>query len=376
MIYKRVGDISHSFKKTVRPLNDVTYTLYSLPAFDDGRTPEVLPGSEIKSNKLEVMSNLILFNKLNPKYRRVWNVHTVNSPNSVCSTEFIPIVPNGINQNYLYYCLISDLVTKQVDAYRKGTSNSQQRIDEKILFSIEIPVPSVKEQERISDILASIDQKIDVNEKINDNLSKQAMAFYQDMFANRGFPVKPLDELFDISIGKTPPRKEFQWFSDTEGIKWASIANLGSCGTYIRETSERITEEAVKKFNIPVTAANTVLLSFKLTVGRVAITDEPMCTNEAIASFDEENHSLTFYLYCFLKEFKFQTLGSTSSIATAVNSKIIKKIPLPVPPQSELEMFNALVTPIFEQIRDLERENKHLSDMRDILLPKLLKGEL
>ena len=242
--------------------------------------------------------------------------------------------------------------------------------------AITIDLPELGTQKRIASVIETFNRKIKINQKINDNLSKQAMAFYQDMFANRGFPVKPLDELFDISIGKTPPRKEFQWFSDTEGIKWASIANLGSCGTYIRETSERITEEAVKKFNIPVTAANTVLLSFKLTVGRVAITDEPMCTNEAIASFDEENHSLTFYLYCFLKEFKFQTLGSTSSIATAVNSKIIKKIPLPVPPQSELEMFNALVTPIFEQIRDLERENKHLSDMRDILLPKLLKGEL
>ena len=212
--------------------------------------------------------------------------------------------------------------------------------------------------------------------RLNDNLLKQAMTFYQEMFADRSLSVKSLDELFDISIGKTPPRKEFQWFSNTKGIKWASIANLGSCGTYINETSERLTEEAVKRFNIPVVAVNTVLLSFKLTVGRVAITDEPMCTNEAIASFNEEKHSLTYYLYCFLKEFKFQTLGSTSSIATAVNSKIIKKIPLPIPPQNELDAFNAIVAPIFEQIQNIERENRRLSEIRDILMPKLLKGEL
>lgn len=202
------------------------------------------------------------------------------------------------------------------------------------------------------------------------------MAIYREMFTSRNFSVKPLDELFNISIGKTPPRKEFEWFSNDEGIKWVSISNLGSCGTYISQTSERLTEEAVKKFNIPVLEPNTVLLSFKLTVGRVAITDGLMCTNEAIASFNKEKLPLTLYLFCFLKDFKFQTLGSTSSIATAVNSKIIKKIPLPVPPQNELETFNALVSPLFDQIRYLERENMHLSEIRDILMPKLLKGEL
>ena len=376
MEYKKIGDICHSVKKSVKPIESQRYNLYSLPAFDNSKTPELIIGSDIKSSKLVVDGDTILFNKLNVKYKRVWNLHEV-PPLSLASTEFIPLKTNeGINQDYLYYCLISETLTSQLHASRKGTSNSQQRIDQNILFSQFVPVPDYDVQTKIAQFLLNIDNKIKNNNEINDNLSKQAMAIYREMFTSRNFSVKPLDELFNISIGKTPPRKEFEWFSNDEGIKWVSISNLGSCGTYISQTSERLTEEAVKKFNIPVLEPNTVLLSFKLTVGRVAITDGLMCTNEAIASFNKEKLPLTLYLFCFLKDFKFQTLGSTSSIATAVNSKIIKKIPLPVPPQNELETFNALVSPLFDQIRYLERENMHLSEIRDILMPKLLKGEL
>ena len=71
---------------------------------------------------------------------------------------------------------------------------------------------------------------------------------------------------------------------------------------------------------------NTVLLSFKLTVGRIAISDGEMTTNEAVAHFKTNKPEINEYLFCYLKDFNFQTMGSTSSIATAVNSKIIKML--------------------------------------------------
>ena len=313
----------------------------------------------------------VLLSNIRIYFKKVW----LADRDGGCSNDVLVFrAKDNCDPDFLYSILSSDDFLSYASATSKGTK--MPRGDKDALMKYEACFFNLQEQRKIGSFVTVINRLIKSNNRINDNLSKQAMAIYQKMFTGCSLPVKPLDELFNISIGKTPPRKEFEWFSDNEGIKWVSIANLGSCGTYISETTERLTDEAVKRFNVPVVEANTVLLSFKLTMGRVAITDTTMCTNEAIASFNDEKLPLTFYLYCFLKDFKFQTLGSTSSIATAVNSKIIKKIPLPVPLHIELEKFNSLVAPLFEQIRNLERENKRLSETRDILMSKLLTGEV
>ncbi len=185
------------------------------------------------------------------------------------------------------------------------------------------------------------------------------------------------DEYFDIAIGKTPPRKEHQWFTtDPSDVTWVSISDMGSCGTYIRGSSEQLTQEAVDKFNIRVIPSNTVLLSFKLTVGRIAITYGEMTTNEAIAHFKTDKPFINEYLYCYLKDFNYQTMGSTSSIATAVNSKIIKAMPFIIPADDEISRFHAVVGPMFKQILNNQLENDSLAEMRDTLLPRLMSDEL
>lgn len=185
------------------------------------------------------------------------------------------------------------------------------------------------------------------------------------------------DEFFDITIGKTPPRKEHQWFSDNPNdIVWVSISDMGGCGMFIEGSSEYLTKESVEKFNIKVVPENTVLLSFKLTIGRVAITSTSLTTNEAIAHFRSNNPAINEYLYCYLKHFNYQSLGSTSSIATAVNSKIIKGMPFVVPTDDEISSFHTLVFPMFSIIQKNQRENHRLSALRDTLLPKLMNGEI
>ena len=185
------------------------------------------------------------------------------------------------------------------------------------------------------------------------------------------------EDVFNISIGKTPPRKEPEWFSkNSNDIKWVSISDMGSCGMYISESSEYLVPSAISKFNVKVVPTNTVLLSFKLTVGRVAITDGQMATNEAIAHFITDKYEINEYLYCYLKNFNFQTMGSTSSIATAVNSKIIKAMPFIIPEKNELNDFHYIVSPMFSQIKFNQKENARLAQLRDTLLPKLMSGEI
>lgn len=195
----------------------------------------------------------------------------------------------------------------------------------------------------------------------------------------KGWEYKPADKLFDIGIGKTPPRKETEWFStNPDDMQWISIKDMGNSGVFITESSEFLTNQAVDKFNIRKIPENTVLLSFKLTIGRVSITTCETTTNEAIAHFKITDKSFltTEYLYLFFQQFDFNSLGSTSSIATAVNSKTIKGIEILIPNEELIKAFQIKISNIFAQIKNLTMENKNLVKTRDLLLPKLLNGDI
>ena len=246
--------------------------------------------------------------------------------------------------------------------------------------TIEIEVPDINSQQKIVDFLEIIRKKLKLNNDINDNLLQQAQTLYREMFVSTSNELRRecrAEEYFDIAIGKTPPRKEQHWFTtNPSDVTWVSISDMGSCGTYISRSSEQLTQEAVDKFNIKVIPSNTVLLSFKLTVGRIAITHGEMTTNEAIAHFKTDKPYINEYLYCYLKDFNYQTMGSTSSIATAVNSKIIKAMPFIIPADDEISRFHSVAGPMFEQILNNQLENDSLAEMRDTLLPRLMSGEL
>ena len=172
MKYEKIGDLCDSYKVTVKPKNNVTYALFSFPAFDLNKTPELAIGNAIKSNKFAVDNYSILFNKLNVHSKRVWNIGRLTSQNNICSTEFIPLhAKDCIDQDYLYYCLVSDEVTNDMNTSQNGTSNSHQRINEEILFAHEIPVPTMGIQKRIASILRNLDDKINLNNAINENLA-------------------------------------------------------------------------------------------------------------------------------------------------------------------------------------------------------------
>ena len=224
------------------------------------------------------------------------------------------------------------------------------------------------------------------NKRGNDNLEQQAQALFKAWFVDfepfggsmpDSWEICEAQKYFNISIGKTPPRNETKWFSQAKtDCKWASISDLGKCGLFISDTSEYLTKEAVDAFNIIIVPTGTVLLSFKLTLGRTAITTCPLTTNEAIARFLVKYDYEREYFYLFLKQYDYTSLGNTSSIATAVNSKIIKSMPIMMPPIDVLQQFHNVVKPLFNKILSLTNELAWLAETRDTLLPKLMSGEL
>ena len=274
------------------------------------------------------------------------------------------------------------------------TGGTRGNINAKTYGSLPITLPSREVQDKIVNILKSLDDKIELNRRINDNLEQQAQALFKSWFVDfepfkddkfieselgmipEGWRVGKAEDFYKINIGKTPPRKEQKWFShDSSNITWVSISDLGAGGYYIFESSEYLTKEAVDNFNVVMVPKYTVLLSFKLTVGRVAIAGKDLTTNEAIARFVTSKVNRE-YTYLLLKGYNYNLLGSTSSIATAVNSKIIKEMKIVMPENEVLNRFSSLVKPYFDQIQKKEEENNQLIALRDSILPKLMSGEL
>lgn len=293
---------------------------------------------------------------------------------------------------FAYYALCNDY------AFLSSLANggAQQNLNTQQIKEFEIPFPSLREQKRIADILSSLDDKIELNRRINDNLEQQAQALFKAWFMDfdpfkdgkfvnselgripEGWEILCADEIYNINIGKTPPRKESVWFSETEdaNIKWISISDLANCGTFVGSSSEYLTPQAINKFNIIVVPSDTVLLSFKLTIGRIAIAKCSLTTNEAIARFYLPNPTYREFTYLTLKNYDYSKLGSTSSIATAVNSKIIKNMKILFPNTKDIEKFHNTVKPIFDTIKSKSDEIDRLCELRDTLLPRLMSGEL
>lgn len=287
------------------------------------------------------------------------------------------------DKDFLFYLTKHSL--KQINRNTYGAVFDT--ITTKTFDVINVNLPSLPEQKAIANILTAFDDKIENLQAQNKTLEQTAQTIFKEWFGKYqvgdelpdGWRVGVLGEEFDISIGRTPPRKETQWFSEkSTGKKWISIKDIGNCGVYIKKTSEYLTDEAITKFNIPIIPENTTVLSFKMTVGKLTITTEEMLSNEAIAhlKIKEDSELSSEYIYLHLQNLDFNSLGSTSSIVTAINSTIIKNLALIIPDDKTLKEFQNVIDSIFLKIKNNTATIQTLKQTRDTLLPKLMSGQL
>ena len=339
---------------------------------------------------------------------------------------------NFLINDYLYY-----LLKFSIDGLKRISHGAVfDTITKNTFQHINSVIPPLSEQKAIANILGKLDDKIELNRQINQTLETMAQTLFkswfvdfdpvidnalkagnpipdslkpqankrkaikstlpqatQNLFPNRfvfndilkkwipeGWLVKNSENIAEISIGKTPPRKEKKWFEKKQNNlnqTWVSIKSMGNCGVFIADSNEYLTDESIHKFNVKLVPKDTVILSFKLTIGRVAITSKKLCTNEAIAHFSNPKFGISsIYLFCYLKIFNYDSLGSTSSIATAINSKIIKNMPILTPKKEVLDLFVIDTSDYFKKIKLTTSEIKALTKLRDILLPKLISGKI
>ena len=304
----------------------------------------------------------------------------MNGEQCITNQQINAIVPNtSVNNDFLYYRLISIYDTLRILG---GDGTAVPIVNKSDFENIKIELPPLPEQIRIASILSSLDDKIDLLHRENATLERMAETLFRQWFvveAKEEWEEKELREIVDISIGRTPPRKETKWFStNPSDVKWLSIKDMGAGDVFLFNTSEYLTKEAVETFSIPIIPKDTVVLSFKMTVGRVGITTEDMLSNEAIAHFKFTNKTpiTKEYLYLFLKSFKYDSLGSTSSIVTAINSAMIKQMQIIIPDEMIMKKFEEQTQYIFDKIYSNQKQIQNLIQQRDSLLPKLISGEV
>ncbi len=301
------------------------------------------------------------------------------------AVAIITVDKNIIYPIFLWYNLRD---TNTVKYFKSIPSQSAQpNINFQEIKTLSIKIPPIPEQKSIAAILTSFDEKIELLQAQNKTLEELAQTIFTEWFGKyemgdelpEGWREGKLGDEFDITIGRTPPRIEQEWFSDTPtGKKWISIKDMGNSGVFIFDTSEYLTDEAISKFNIPIIPENTTLLSFKMTVGKLAITTEEMLSNEAIAhlKIKRDSYLTSEYIYLYLQNLDFNSLGSTSSIVTAINSTIIKKLDFVIPQENILKDFQEIIHPIFDKIKTNTEQIQTLTKTRDELLPKLMSGEI
>ncbi len=275
-------------------------------------------------------------------------------------------------------------------------------------LNMELPVPSIEKQNEIVKEYNIVINRIKLNEQLNQKLEETAQALYKHWFVDFNFPnavskpykssggemvyneeldleiplsweVKKVKEEFNIQIGRTPPRNELKWFTkNNKGKKWVSIKDLGANGSYILKTAEELTNNAVEKFSIPIIPKSTTILSFKMSVGKVAITSEEMLSNEAIAHFVQNKYSIlsSEYIYCFLSCFNFNTLGTTSSIVNSINSKMVKDLTVTIPNEDVVLKFDKIISSIFNKKFQIESQKLKLDELQELLLSKMTKVEV
>ena len=260
-------------------------------------------------------------------------------------------------------------------AYINSNVNTtvQVTLNIKSLVDMPIPLPEPSIREKIVAILSSIDDKIELNRRINANLEQQAQALYKSWFVDNNTNKIRLEEVVKTTSGGTPSRSHTEYYGGNYG--WIKSKELN--GSFISKTEESITDLAILKSSAKILPEMSVLIAmYGATVGQYAITSKPMTCNQAIcALLPNENYPYT-YLFMVAKNKKEELINNAVGSAQQNISQVIIKDLLISNDIAKIKEFHNKVAPIFGIIRKNTEENINLSTLRDTLLPKLMSGEI
>lgn len=242
-----------------------------------------------------------------------------------------------VSNEYMYQYLRSPYFKKQMNRYATGTT--AKGIKQKNLIKIRLKIPSLLEQKFIGTFLSAIDKKIGFMEKkhtLYQNIKKyySNVLFYNTSDWNK----KNLKDIAIIKMGFTPSTKKEEYWNGN--IKWLAVSDMGS--KYISKTKKHITKIAIGKKEI--IKKDTLVMSFKLTIGKLGILKEDMYSNEAICNFQWKNKNInTEFMYYYLSSINLKKYGSQAAKGITLNKKTLNMIPIRIPSyETQINIVNIL----------------------------------
>lgn len=308
------------------------------------------------------------------------------------STEYIVFrAKEGISDcNFLYYLVCSDIVRDPAIKSMVGSSG-RQRVQTDVIQNLEIDLPSFETQKQIASILSALDDKIELNNRINENLEQQAQAIFKSWFVDfepfggvmpEDMREVPLNELCEIVTKGTTPTTIGKHFSD-KGINFLKAESILQNHSFDRNKFAHIDNDTHKVLKRSIIKEGDIVFTIAGTLGRFALVDNtiiPANTNQAVAIIRANKNVISSeYLYnFFIGNWHNEYYAKRVQQAVQANLSLatIKSLPIFVLSNKDMMRYNDLVTPICKAMKANEYENLCLSALRDTLLPKLMNGEI
>ena len=296
------------------------------------------------------------------------------------------------NPYFIYYYFNSRYGKEQIKGLVQQVAAAGIRGKE--LINLMIKCPSLPTQQKIANILSSLDDKIEVNRRINEQLEELAQALFKSWFVDfepfkdgefveselgmipKGWKVGELSEIGDI-VGEATPSKSNEDYYTENGISWITPKDLSiNKNKFIDKGETDITELGYSKCSAKLMPKGSVLFSSRAPIGYIAIAKKELCTNQGFKSVVPK-YAGTAFIYFYLKNnvSNIESMASGSTFKEA-SGALMKSLKVIIPPSSLLQEYEEKVSSIFNKQEYLEEEITHLSNLRDTLLPKLMSGEI
>lgn len=305
---------------------------------------------------------------------------------------------HGNNEKFVYYFFKN--FASQLSGLDVGSANPT--LNRNHVHPIQVFWPPISEQVSIAHILGTIDEKIELNKQINSTLEKIAQSLFKRWFIDFEFPdengnpyrssggrmidsesgkipegwkVKELNAFGRIVCGKTPSKKESQYYENGE-IPFIKIPDMGD-QIFPIKTEDKLSKNGAESISNKELPPFSVCVSCIATVGMTCITWERSYTNQQINSIIANEGINPYYIYFEMKEHKekLQIWASGGSATLNLNTSEFSKIKIVSPSRKIIYRFHDTVDPFFKKILSNSLEIGSLSNLRDSLLPKLMSGK-
>lgn len=272
------------------------------------------------------------------------------------------------NIEYIYYVLS----TMKKYFHQIGTNGSTMPIINKTMFEeIEIAVPKKYIQDKVVKILSSIDNKIELNNKINDNLFEISCLnykkWYEKLNSNLETTYSKLKELGNIVMGQSPKGESYNF--EKVGVPLINGAADYENGYLMAQKYTSMPTKICKK--------DDFIFCIRATIGLLVISDNEYCLGRGVAGITNINNEYKEYafhiIYNSIEEFK---KLATGSVIVGISRNDIEDIKVKIPTMEQIHEFHRIQSPIFKRMENIRIENQILIKLRDSLLPKLMNGEI